>query len=261
MRKGALEKIGRNLILFQHIEHALKGLITLGSISYSSTSGLRPSSYQSQSLGLVAVAFVQRHLSSGPPSVAQADPANDEVLFQSSFHIEGTAAVDLADIIKRAVPDRNRLAHLLITDFDLSVESGLEDACQWLDTSHAENSRLLEMLRDHHRSVREAFHTIASFLQSDEGKAELFLPDYQNCSVIQLMLGTAKSSEGEGGWMSIAEGVNEMPRSTVQETLERLGKKSLTELMVASRLFEIRAEESGTGGTRMFYRLARKPVQ
>ena len=254
-RKGALEKIGRNLILFQHVEHALKGLITLGSISYSSTSGQHPSSHQSQSLGLVAVAFVQRHISTTSPLIPETDSADDEVIIQSSFQIEGAAAEDLANRIKRAVPDRNRLAHLLITDFDLSDAAGVEAATAWLDETFAEHTHLLEILKHHHRSVREGFQIIASFLSSEQGMAEMRLPHIQGTPIIQRMLLAAEAPGNAGSWIPISEAAIGESRVEVHQTLDRFGLKSLSELMLASSLFELKAEESASGGTRMLYRL------
>jgi hypothetical protein len=253
--KGALEKIGRNLILFQHIEHALKGLITLGSISHSSTSGQRPSFHQSQSLGLVAVAFVQRHLSTTSPLFPETDSADDEIIIQSSFQIEGAAAEDLANRIKWAVPDRNRLAHLMITDFDLSDAAGVEAATAWLDETHAEHTHLLETLKRHHRSVQEGFQIIASFLSSEQGMAEMRLPHIQDTPIIQRMLLAAEAPGNAESWIPISEAAKGESRVEVRQTLDQFGLKSLSELMLASRLFELTAEESASGGTRMLYRL------
>jgi len=254
-----LERIGRNLILFQQIEHALKGLIALGSICNSSISGLRPSLHQSQSLGLVAAAFIQRHLSSPHPVIPEVDLGDDEIILQSSFRIEGAAAVDLAEGIKRAVPDRNRLAHLLISDFDLSSGDGIRGASAWLDETHAEHTQLLEMLRQHHRSVREGFEIVAAFLISEQGMEEMLVPDIQRTAIIQRMLrvAEARSQANDDGWIPASDAAKGDSRSDVQLTLSNFGKKSLTELMLSSRLFELRAAESPGGGTRMLYRLAR----
>jgi hypothetical protein len=253
--KGALEKIGRNLILFQHIEHALKGLITLGSISYSSTNGQRPFPHQCQSLGLVAVAFVQRHLSTTSPLFPETDSADDEAIIQSSFQIEGAAAEDLANRIKRSVPDRNRLAHLLITDFDLSDAAGVKAAAAWLDETFAEHTQLLEILKHHHCSVREGFQIIASFLSSEQGLAEIRLPHIQGTPIIQRMLLAAEAPGNAGSWIPISDAAKGESRVEVHQTLARFRLKSLSELMLASSLFELKAEESASGGTRMIYRL------
>lgn len=251
-------KVGRNLVLFQQIEHALKGLIELGSIHRSSATGVRPPPHQSQSLGLVAAAFVQRHLSNTPPVTPEVDLADDEIIFQGSFRIEGIAALELADKIMLAVPDRNRLAHLLITDFDLSCPDGLKAAAKWLDETHAKHSDLLESLRHHHRSIRESFQILAEFLTSEQGMVEMFLPDIQRHAIIQRMLriAEARASANPDGWISVSEAAKGEPRLDVQAALAHFGKKSLSELMLASRLFELKAEESAAGGTRMLYRLA-----
>jgi hypothetical protein len=246
---------GRNLILFQRIESALKELVALGSITVSSKTGKRGNPFENQSLGLVAAAFIQRHLPEVPlasPEIAQ-EP--DEIILQSSYHISGEAAADLAERIRKAVTNRNRLAHRLLIDFDLATDSGRNAALLWLEESHSEQSKLLEVLLDHHRMLRESLQTIISFMQSEEGESALFLPDIQGTDIIQRMLRAAKSQESSDGWLPVAEAAKGESRSEVTQTLERFGKKSLTDLMISSKLFEIRPEESMGGGTRMFYRL------
>lgn len=254
--KLLLEKMGRNLILFQRIEHALKGLIALGSISNSSISGVRPAPLQDKSLGLVAKDFVQSHLSSTSPEIPESDPADDEIILQSSFQIEGTAAQEIKDRIERAIPDRNRLAHSVIKEFDLSTEAGACDAITWLDESYAEHSRLLEILRDHHREVRASFQTIFSLLQSKQGMQKLFLPEIQQLPVVQLLFTKAPAPTSANAWGVVAEAVKDESRSEVQQALACFEMKSLSELMIASQLFELKAEETANGGTRMLYRLA-----
>lgn len=244
---------GRNLVLFQKIELALKELVSLGSITVSGKTGKRGNPFENQSLGLVAAAFIQRHLPEVPlasPEIAQ-EP--DEIILQSSYHISGEAAADLAERIRKAVPDRNRLAHRLLLDFDLATDSGRNAVLQWLEESHSEQSKLLDVLLDHHRILRESLQTITSFMQSEEGRSALFLPDIQGTAIIQRMLRAAKGLESSDGWLPVAEGAKGESRSEVAQTLERFEKKSLTDLMISSKLFEIRPEESVGGGRTLHF--------
>lgn len=252
LSKGA----GRNLLLFQRIELALKELVSLGSIILSSKTGKSSNPFENLSLGLVAAAFIQRHLPEVPPEIPEIAQEPDEIILQSSYHISGEAAADLAERIRKAVPDRNRLAHRLLLDFDLATDTGRNAALQWLEESHSEHSKLLDVLLNHHRMLRESLLAMISFMQTEEGKSALFLPDIQGTAIIQRMLGAAKSLESPEGWLPVAEAAKGESRSDVRRTLERFGEKSLTDLMISSKLFEIRPEVSMGGGTRMLYRLS-----
>jgi hypothetical protein len=58
---GLLLKMGRNLVLFQQIEHILKGLVALSALKTTpSNSLITTDPVLKQSLGLVAAAFIQR---------------------------------------------------------------------------------------------------------------------------------------------------------------------------------------------------------
>jgi len=246
-------EMGRILILFQRIEHALKDLITLGSISVSNKNAARANPFEKQSLGQVAAIFIQRHLATETRKEREDIPEADEVIVQTNFRLDGRIASELSERIERAIPDRNRLAHCLITDFDLATDTGREAARRWVDQSHTEHSRLLDILLDHHRLIREALNAMVAILQTDEGKAELFLPEIQQHPIIQLLQRKAQQT-ADATWSSVSEAAKGESKVSIQEALVRFGMKSLTELMIASRLFELQAQESENGGTRMFYR-------
>lgn len=247
-----LLKVGRNLILFQKIEHVLKGLVTLGAITTSPGRSNTADPVLKRSLGLVAAAFIQRHLGDAIPEPELKD---DEITIHTSFRIEGPIATDLSGMLLRAIPDRNRLAHHLVVDFDFYDVDGRSAAVAWLDRSFSDHSPLLTTLIDHHRSLRQGFNLLVSFLQSNEGKNEFFLPEIQAAPVVQELVRAATSAGGTNGWTYLAEAARSLSRSDVQQTLGRFGMKSLTELLAASRYFELRAEETPSGGTRMQIRL------
>ena len=249
-----LQKIGRNLILFQKIEHALKGLVALGALSTSSSGTVKPADpVLKQSLGLVAAAFIQRHLGDW---MAEPEVKEDAVVIHTSFRIDGPGASDLSKMLMRAIPDRNRLAHLLIVDFDLSEGEGRSAAVAWLDSSFDEHSRLLANLVENHRALQQGFNLIVSFLQSKEGINEFFLPDFQEAPVVQELAKAVAKPGAADGWTYLAEAARSISGAEVQQTLGRFGMKSLTELLAASRLFELRADETPSGGTRMLIRSA-----
>ncbi len=250
MTQKLVERMGRNLLLFQEIEHLLKGLVSMGSIHSSLKSGVRDGSQTKRSLGVVAATFLKRHLSAVPSETPEVPPLEDDIILQTSFCIGVTDEDSLAERIRRAVSDRNRLAHTVLVDFDLTTGTGMDGACRWLDESHAEHSGLVE--------IRESFLLTLTFLQSKEGMAEMLAHDIQSLPFVKRLRDKAAGVTDGDGWIPMGEGAKGVPRSEVDEALERSGIESLTDLMVASQLFEVRAEETARGGTRMVYRLGVK---
>lgn len=248
-----LLKVGRNLILFQKIEHVLKELVALGAISISNGKVGAPDPVLKQSLGLVASAFIQRHLGDSTSEPALKD---NEVTVHTSFRIEGQVAAELTQMLLRAIPDRNRLAHRVIAEFDVSCNRGRRAAICWLDRSFSDHSPLLAALTNHQRTIRDGFREIVSFLQSKEGASAFFRLQVQGDRVVQQVVEAVAPAAGSNGWTLLADAARSLSRAEVRHTLRCFGMKSLTELLAASRLFELRAEESPSGRTRMLIRPA-----
>lgn len=249
---GLFLKAGRNLLLFQEIEHLLKDLVSMGAISLPEGSE-RENAMMNQSLGMVVKAFAGRHLEGS--KIPQPGPEADEVSVRTGFVIQGEAADELSQRLSRAVSDRNNLAHHLLTSFDLQAEEGRQAAMVWLEESFAEHNSLLTDVLQYHETVRRGFEEIFSYLRTHEGHRELFLPEIRSTTLVQNLSAAALVLADSDGWTPLAEAVSELPRTEIQATLSALRLRSLTDLITSSKLFELRADQTPSGGTRMMYRL------
>lgn len=100
-----------------------------------------------------------------------------------------------------------------------------------------------------------------AFLQSHEGQRELMVPDIEQSGVVSGLIEVGSELEDSEGWIPLGAALKlVLSRKGVEvsDELERFEMKSPTELLAASRLFEIRAETAGIGGTRVFYRRAER---
>lgn len=242
-----LQKMGRNLLLFQKTEHVMKSLLELGRISLSE-SAPEVRKVSTQTLGQVANIFKESHLGDkGPPATNGSD-----MLF--AFTLE---APDLHEALERMTSDRNWFVHQFSSEFKLDTVENLDAAAIRLDEHHDKYQPLLSRLRDHHRDIREQYKTMIEFLRSKEGKFALF-PELRESPLLQRLISIGSSFANEEGWSSLAGACAEIRKddpSLIEEALRSWETKSVNELMVASQLFELKAEPTVMGGTRILYRV------
>jgi hypothetical protein len=118
--------------------------------------------------------------------------------------------------------------------------------------------RLQEDLAD----ARESLQMLAEFLNSPEGRAELFLPEILQSPLVRNLATIAAASTDPDGWCRLKPALiqlDDFPSENITAHLTQLGQKSLTSLLQASRLFETRAEPTKGGKHHMLYRLKPTP--
>jgi len=264
-----LRKIGRNLLMFQHAEQLLKGLMALGSITVSSD---KPPAqfeelavaFRKMTMGQLANLFVEKHC------VEKEDPfpplPEDSVVCQVAVHYTlGTGGSDFdarKDAFAAMVAERNELVHHLFQKVDRnSLESCRQiaiDLDQQREKVLPEIRRLQEDCKNTHREIFE----MLAFIASDEGMAILFLPELQQCPLIQELAAIADQTSDSGQWTSLSSAASRVAscnRAEIPALLTRFRQKHLTGLLAASQLFDINLEPTESGHHRVLYRVKQVP--
>lgn len=168
----ALRRIGRNVVNFQKLEHALKGIVRL-SRSTNSQSHPQPDfprdTKRLKRAGLAeVVSLFNRALYEDEPPAEPSAPVT-EVRNSKTFRLElisdeGAHRKELVALARA----RNRLVHTDLLAIDFSSESECQELSDWLD---AQNQRIVDYLK-FVRSVRDthtmALQTLAAFVESEE---------------------------------------------------------------------------------------------
>ena len=176
IQNEVMRKIGRNVLLYQQVEHILKYLVSNGKISgdvstLKSRHEARKSSVSKRTMGTVAGDFFAEIFGEDSPSEDTTEKTN-EIHLSISFRIETEEKhFELRrDAIASLVADRNELIHHLIPRLSTeSVES-------WLETDRdldLQREKILPELR-YLQTVAKQFSDmrkdLAEYLLSAEGK-------------------------------------------------------------------------------------------
>ena len=175
-----MRKVGRNLLLFQHLEYALKYLVINGELSgYSSelqsNQLKRSESVGKQTLGIVAGQFFDQNFRTNMDDNQLPEQVLEPYL---KFKVELDAENDNFEAREKAlsklISGRNELVHHFLERIEQdSVESWLE-ASGYLDAQREEIIQEIDYYGTHVTSVKGLMKKVSDFLSSEEGR-KLFL--------------------------------------------------------------------------------------
>ena len=258
-----LRRIGRNLLLFQHIEHLLKQLMTGARLegtvnSQQANLESRRARIHKQTLGQLAGQFVDDVLADAGELDA---PENiDEVWFSFGFTIQtdsGFVEQHTAEM-KAIVDARNDLIHHFLPRWSPASEDSTRAALAYLDEQRASAMPMRDRLKSFAKSLQEAATTHAEFMASPEGTRRFELQWLRQSRLILMLGELATKTDRPDGWMILATACNVIRQLAPEELTQlsqRYGHRTLKKLLLASELFDIDEEPTPKGGTRTTYRI------
>jgi len=261
-RDAVLRAIGRNLLLFQRAELMLKWLNTIG--SFTSRAGKaqemfakQKARFDKQTLGQQLNHLREHHFIEKDPTK---DPIKDVdvVTIRFDFSLNEPDPKARKDAQDNLVAKRNELVHQMFAEFD---SDSLEQCREMLEKLEEQRKGILpefeSLVRDV-KTVRESIECITAFFFSPEGRAELSLPNLRKSPVVKALIELAPANAQPDGWTpmrAVAEQIELRSPGSITEQVGEFESKSLSGLLLASRLFELKSEPTESGGTRMLYRV------
>lgn len=254
-------RIGRNLLLFQSIEHLLKQLMASAPLegtvhSMQANFDARQARIRKQTLGQVAGQFAADVLADADASEREAPEKIDEACVAFGFKIEADSAfVEQHTAEMKAIVDaRNDLIHHFLPRWAPASEDSTREALTYLD---AQRAQALPM-RDRLRGSADAAKSHAEFLASPEGARQLEL-QWLRYSRLVVMLGElAAKTDRPDGWMVLDRADNiirELEPNELKDLGKRFGHRTLNALLLATELFDVEDEPTPKGGRRTLYRI------
>jgi hypothetical protein len=269
-----LRKIGRNLLLFQQAETLIKRLVALDSLSLHSGETIksfeeRASFYNKMTMGQVTKIFLDRICTSLAPPEPESPAANachDGISVSVRIRIGiGLDPEARRNSFAKLIEQRNDLVHHQLQRLHPeSLENYLRIA-EELDTQRRETLPEILRLQQDLANTRSSLSALSEFLMSPAGTDELLMPELQQSSLIRNLAAIAGQSTDPEGWTSLGDAAKQLedfPAEKIREHCSQFGQKSLTSLLLASKLFDTQqTEATDCPHGRTFYRLLRCGAQ
>lgn len=264
-RLEVLEKVGRNLLLFQQAERRLKWLAARRRISgMGNEIEIAAKKLSDQVSKETLGAVVLRATNTAEPTDRDREKAEAAVLRTGSCHVEidfcfsgvdGEPDVEWQEKLAALVDDRNDLVHHFLERFDLGTPEGRRHSCAYLDQQHARQGPVVEDLKKRCESVIEDFQMLAAALKQPDIRAE-FLFGHLKPRLEELLHGVAAKNAREDGWTYLSLAGDELANAEpgmlkrLEEAFEYCGLKQAVAAMEAWELHE----EPTKNGVRVLYR-------
>ncbi len=264
-----LKKIGRNLLLFQQAEHLIKRLLTLKSLSIQRRENQeeieeRLEKFAQMSLGQVVPLYLSEICPDDPAlaePVAVLDSIRQSSGNRSSVHFRirfGGNPEERKQSLAALIRQRNEFVHQLLPKIDPgSVTSCAAMASEMEDVRQAILPEILRLQQDL-KLTRDALDAMLDFIESPVGNVDLQLPEIQQSPLIRNLAEIAARSTAPGAWTLLSDAtrqVQDIPQSQIRTHHLQFNLKSLSELLKASRMFQVHFEPNERGGHNTFYRL------
>ncbi|MGB7934689.1 MAG: hypothetical protein WCH04_21200 [Gammaproteobacteria bacterium] len=264
VRNEVLRKIGRNMLLYQQVEHMFKYLVANGRIEgYASelkaNHKRRVETISKQTLGATVGQYLEdNHTVNGQINSDPVDLKEAHFSFTFKLDIDAVYYEKRKDALASLVAERNELIHHLLPRlYPESIERWLETE-KLLDLQREKLLPEINHLKSMVDALQEGRRELAEYVRSDEYKREIELTRLRQSRLVVLLGDIASQAARQDGWMLLSH-ADQLIRQHAPEEIaalkERYGKKTLQELIQATDIFDIAEELTKKGGIRVLYRL------
>jgi hypothetical protein len=257
-----LRRIGRNVVIFQQVEHLLRFLNAhsevVGPASQLSVRvEERVAAVHKNTMGELAGKLVSSVLQAQPEH--QSPDEIDEVWFGFRFSVGVDAEfVDRHDREMRALVDaRNDLIHHFLPRWQSAVNGDSDRALAYLDVQRADAVRMTERLQGWAHSLKAGRKRLAAFWASPEGERQMELAFLQGSRLVAMLGEIAMRTARPDGWALLSTAGHLIKREApaeLDDLRKRFGYPNLKGVLLASELFDV-GEEATPGGTRTTFRI------
>lgn len=262
-----LRRVGRNLILFQQIEHFLKELLANHKNAgtpenYSTNLKAQTECINKKMLGHLVEKFGTDVLQDAGVVVPEEDrPAG---WFSFSFRVSGDTGFieSMRRDLELMTEERNNLVHHFLPRWRLESAEKLDETLAYLDAQREKVLPMHEHLRSTVQRMRDSVKMLAEFIASPEYEKQGELMWLQVSPLVSLLCDVAIQYHRKDGWTYLAQAgdlaAKELP-DDVKHLKERYGFKTLKKLLIGSEMFEVFDEPIGSGAFRTLYKV-RNPI-
>lgn len=244
-----LRRIGRNVVIFQQIEHLLKFLNAhadlFGPVSKLSAQAERQiAAVHTDTMGVSAGKLLSSVFQ--PQPERESPDEIDEAWFGFGFRFligADAAYVDRHDQEMRALVDaRNDLIHHFLPRWQSAVNGDSDGALAYLDAQRADAVRMMERLQGWAHSLEAGRKQLAAFRASPEGERQMELAFLQGSRLVALLGEIAMRTSRSDGWALLPTAGHLIKREApaeLDDLRKRFGYPNLEGVLLASELFDV----------------------
>ena len=256
-----LRRVGRNLVIFQQVERALKFLTTHAHFrapagEFAERFHAHTKTVERKTMGQLA-ASVEDFFLDRPD--AEPDDIEEAWLgFRFSVEAEAEAIARCERELKDLVDRRNELVHHFLPRWEASIAGEPDAALSWLDDQRQAAVAVLDRLQTWARTMESAAREHAAFLVSDDGQREIELFLLRSSRLVVMLGQVAMATRRADGWTLLSTAGHLIKRESpeeLQDLLKRFGQPSLKVILLATELFDVEEESTTKGSTRTIYRI------
>jgi hypothetical protein len=260
-------RVGRNLLLLQHIELLLKDLLSRsGFAGYASEiptkAAQRAQEISRKTLGQLAQQYHDELLGQGAPVSEPEDLRGP--WFSINFRLNADDATMERDkaVLAAMVAERNELAHTFLSRWDLTSAAEIDEAVRFLDAQRERAIPILTHIKSVLAAVEQGRKQVAEALMNGEAGRLIELAFLQASRIVQLLGEIAETAARPDGWTDLARAgqlIADVAPDEMASMKERYGVSSLKKLLVECEMFEVAEEPDGGGHRRTIYRKKAAP--
>jgi hypothetical protein len=258
-----LRRVGRNLVIFQQVEHVLKRLMAHARFEAPASQMVARSErhvaeIDKMTMGSLANGLADKVLS--PSSVDNTRDVVDEIWLRFKFTVESDAqdAARLEAELKELVSRRNELVHHFLPRWPAANADDVDPVLEWLDEQREAAVAMLERLRGWSQPLEASLKAHANFLSSEEGARQIELLSLRGSRLIGMLGEVALATPRADGWTLLSTAgllIKQHAPEELQNLRKRFGVATLKGVLTAAELFDLGEETSSGGGTRTIFRI------
>lgn len=257
-----LRRVGRNLVIFQQIEHSLKLLLAnhknAGPIDrYAANLQARVERVNKKMLGHLVEAYITEVLHDAGEEPPKEESPDDWLTFSFQIGVETEFLEGIRKDLKLMTDERNDLVHHFLQRWQLGSDNDVTKALAYLDEQREKVLPMREHLRSMVQHLHDSTKMFAEFVGSPEYKKQTELMWLQASPLVTLMSEVAARHHRKDGWTYLAQAGSLAAREIPEEIAnlkERYGFKTLKKLIQGTEVFELKDEQISDGRFRTLYR-------
>lgn len=258
-----LRRVGRNLVIFQQVEHALKFMTTHARFHAPASQFAERFAKHAESIAKKSMGDLAGKLTGTVLAQDERDGTPD-VIEEAWFGFRFTIETDAESVarheaeLKELVDRRNELVHHFLPRWQAAVGGDADTALAWLDEQRGAAIGMLDRLQGWARIVETARKEHAAFLASEEGARQMELLFLRSSRLVVMLGQIAMATPRADGWTVLQTAGNLIRRDAPSELLDlraRFGHATLKAVLLATELFDVEEEATPGGGTRTIFRI------